>query len=262
MTDMTQNASQSDAAPAKKSTLKKLLPLGILVAVIIAFFATGLHKQLSFDQIAINYGLLTGFVAEQPVISALAMVAIYTLATAVSFPAAWLFTVTAGLIFGWALGGVLVVFGATLGACTLYLAARYALADFFKQRAGSVLTKMADGFRDDATSYMLFLRLAPIFPFALVNVVPGILGVPLLTFAWTTFVGIIPGVIAYAFAGEGLRSIVAERATACAADVAPCGQALTPGDLVTPQILIAFALLGIVSLMPVVIKRLRKARKS
>lgn len=262
MIDMTQSANSSSGSAAAKKTLKRLLPLGILVAVVIGFFATGLHKQLSFDQIAINYGQLTGFVAEQPVLSALAMLAVYTVATAVSFPAAWLFTVTAGLIFGWALGGLIVVFGATLGACILYLAARYALADFFKQRAGGVLTKMADGFRDDAKSYMLFLRLAPIFPFALVNVVPGILGVPLLTFAWTTFVGIIPGVIAYAFAGEGLRSIVAERATACAANIAPCGEALTPGDLVTPQILIAFALLGTVSLMPVVIKRLRGARKS
>lgn len=262
MTDMTQNANRGDAVTPTKNIIKRLLPLGILVAVVIGFFATGLHKQLSFDQIAINYGLLTGFVAEQPILSALAMVAIYALATALSFPAAWLFTVSAGLVFGWATGGFLVVFGATLGACALYLTARYALADFFKQRAGGVLTKMADGFRDDATSYMLFLRLAPIFPFALVNVVPGILGVRLTTFAWTTFVGIIPGVIAYAFAGEGLRSIVAERADACAAGVAPCGQALTPGDLVTPQILIAFALLGTVSLMPVVLKRLRKARKS
>lgn len=120
---------------------------------------------------------------------------------------------------------------------------------------------MGKGFREDATSYMLFLRLAPVFPFTLINVVPAILGVRLSTFAWTTFVGIIPGVTAYAFAGEGLRSIVSERAAACAIDQPPCGTALSPADLVTKEILIAFALLGVVSLLPVVLKRLRRSDK-
>jgi uncharacterized membrane protein YdjX (TVP38/TMEM64 family) len=120
---------------------------------------------------------------------------------------------------------------------------------------------MAEGFRSDAVSYMLFLRLAPVFPFILVNVVPAILGVPFVTYLWTTFVGIIPGVLAYTFAGEGLRSIVHDRAAACAANVPPCGTPLTAGDLLTPQIGIAFALLAMVSLIPIVVKRFMPAGK-
>lgn len=243
-----------------KVALRRFLPLGVLALMIILFFASGLHQRFSFDEIAIHYGLLTEYVTGQPMLSAFAVILIYAAATAVSFPAAWLLTVASGLIFGWALGTVLVVFGATIGACILYFAARYALAGFFKQKAGDILNKMAGGFRENATSYMLFLRLAAIFPFALVNIVPAILGVPFRTFAWTTFVGIIPGVIAYSFAGEGLRSIISDRAAACAANVAPCGEALTPGDLVTLEILIAFALLGVVSLIPVVLKRLRRGK--
>lgn len=245
---------------APNHALRRFLPLGVLIVAIVLFFVSGLHQRFSFDQIAIHYGMLSTFVADQPILSALGVVVIYAAATAASFPAAWLLTVATGLVFGWATGAVLVIFGATIGACILYSAARFALADFFRQKAGGILNKMAGGFRDNATSYMLFLRLAPIFPFTLVNVVPAILGVPFVTFAWTTFVGIIPGVTAYVFAGEGLRSIVAERAEACAANIAPCGEALTPGDLVTPQILIAFALLGIVSLIPVVLKRFRRAK--
>jgi uncharacterized membrane protein YdjX (TVP38/TMEM64 family) len=119
---------------------------------------------------------------------------------------------------------------------------------------------MADGFREDATSYLLFLRLTPLFPFWLVNAVPAILGVNFVTFAWTTFVGIIPGTVAFGFAGEGLRSIVADRAVACMAGIDPCGQPLAAGDLVTTEILIAFALLGLVSLLPVLLRRVRRGK--
>lgn len=251
---MTKPSNMEKALPL----MKRFVPLGILLIAIIAFFGSGVHQQLSFDSIAMNYGQLENYVSTQPLIASLALIAAYAVAVALSFPAAWLLTVTAGMIFGWYWGGALVVIGATIGACTLFLTARYALSDFFKERAGGVLNKMGKGFRDDATSYMLFLRLAPVFPFTLVNVVPAILGVKLSTFAWTTFVGIIPGAIAYAFAGEGLRSIVAERATACEIDQPPCGTALSPGDLVTREILIAFALLAMVSLIPVVLKRLRR----
>jgi len=242
-----------------RSSLRRMIPLGLLALAIVALFASGLHRQLSFDRIAMHYGTLAGLIGDRPLLSALVAMLAYALATAVSFPAAWLLTVSTGLLFGWMAGGVIVVLGATSGACILYLAARYALADFFRARAGNVLNRMADGFRSDATSYMLFLRLAPVFPFTLVNVVPAILGVPFITFVWTTFVGIIPGVMAYVFAGVGLRSIVAERAEACRAGIAPCGETLGPGDLITPQILIAFAALGVVSLIPVVLKRMRRA---
>ncbi len=245
----------SDSPP--HSSLRRFVPLGLLVLAIVTVFATGLHRELSFDRIAVNYGALTGFVADHPVVSGLTVVIGYAVATALSFPAAWLLTVATGLVFGWAVGAGLVVVGATLGACALYAAARFALAGFFSARAGDALNRMAAGFRGNAASYMLFLRLVPAFPFFLVNVVPAVLGVSFVTYAWTTFVGIIPGATAYAFAGEGLRSIIAERAAACAQDVPPCGEALAPGDLVTPQVLIAFALLGVVALIPVVLKRLR-----
>lgn len=237
---------------------QKFLPLAFLALAIGLFFVSGLHNKISFDAIALQYGALTGWVDSQPVVAVLATIAIYALATAISFPAGWLLTVAIGLIFGWAIGAAAVVVGATIGASALYFATRIALADFFRARAGNMFNRMAEGFRADAVSYMLFLRLAPVFPFTLVNVVPAILGVPFRIFFFTTAVGIIPGTIAYAFAGEGLRSIVAERAAACVANIAPCGEALTPGDIVTPEILTAFALLAGVSLLPVVLKWIRR----
>lgn len=241
-------------------TLKRLFPLAVLAFAILVFFLSGLYRQITFDTIALRYGALASWVEARPLLAVFVAILAYALATTLSFPAAWLLTVTAGLLLGWAPGSLAVVIGATLGACALYFAAKLALAEFFVARAGNALNKMAEGFRQDAVSYMLFLRLAPVFPFTLVNVVPAILGVSFPIFAVTTAVGIIPGVIAYAFAGEGLRSIVAERAEACAAGAPPCGTGLNASDLITPQILIAFALLAVVSLIPVALKRLRASK--
>jgi len=238
--------------------LKRALPLAILAALVGTFFATGLHTRISFDQLALRYGELTAFVNANLALAMLAAIGLYAFAVAAAFPAAWVLTVSYGLIFGWLLGAVTVVVGATLGATILFLVARLVLADFFRAKAGDRLNAMAEGFRKDAFSYLLFLRLAPVFSFLLVNVVPAILGVPLAIFVVTTALGIIPGTIAYAFAGEGLRSIVDDRAAACRAGEPPCGEALSPGDFVTTEILIAFSLLAVVSLLPVVLKRLRR----
>ncbi len=234
---------------------KRLLPIAILLVIVIGVFASGAHKALDFDRVALLYADLTGYISANPLVAILIALLIYTFATAISLPIAWLLSVSIGLIFGWEIGSVIVVFGATTGATLLFLSARYAFADFFKKRSKGFLEKMAKGFVSGATSYLLFLRLVPLFPFTLVNVVPAILGVRLFTFIWTTFVGIIPGVIAYTYAGEGLRSIVEVRALACEQNVAPCGQALSPSDLITKEILIAFFLLGFVSLIPVLLKK-------
>lgn len=250
-----------NAKNTKGRTLKRLAPLGILIVLLALFFGLGGHENLSIDAIARNYDRLTGFVADNLIAAAVSAIIIYTVATALSIPAAWLLTVTIGLLFGWMTGAVLVLVGATVGASLLFLIARYALADFFKARAGNALNKMAAGFRDDAVSYMLFLRLAAIFPFALVNVVPAVLGVPFFTYVWTTAIGIIPGVIAYSYAGAGLSSIVQQRAAACEVNQPPCGTPFTAGELITTDILIAFGLLAAVSLLPVVLKRLRGKKK-
>lgn len=252
----------ADAKPAKKGPgWLKLLPLALIGALVVVFFALGPDRFLNFDHIALQYAGLTAQVGAEPVWAAAAAIAIYFVVTAVSFPAAWLVTVVYGLIFGWAWATLYVVVGATLGAGVLYLVTRLALADFFRKRAGRVLNRMALGFQKDAVAYLLFLRLVPAFPFTLVNVVPAILGVSFPIFMVTTAIGIVPGTFAFAYAGEGLRSVVAGRAAACTAGLPPCGAALTPGELVTQQTIIAFGVLGLVSLLPVLLKRLRKLQE-
>jgi len=243
------------SVPAAHGLLRRWGPLALLALGLVVVLASGAHRAISFDAIALRYGDMQGLLAAQPLATIVGAVLLYGLVVALSLPAAWLMTIAMGLLFGWQLGSLVAVLGATLGASLLFLAARTAFADFFASRFSGTIARLSDGFARNAVSYLLFLRLAPVVPFTLLNIVPALLGVPFRTFVWTTAVGIVPGTLAYAYAGEGLRSIVAERAQACMQGVAPCGQALTPGDIVTPQILIAFALLAVVSLVPVVLKR-------
>ncbi len=254
MTDST----GSNAKKTFPQLVKQWVPVALLIMAFVAFFASGLYEMLTLDELARRYGDLDAFIEHNFWGAVLGAIAIYILVTAASLPAATLLSIAIGLMFGWALGATIIVIGATLGASILFLVARSLLRDFFSKKAGDKLNIMAAGFRDDAVSYMLFLRLAAIFPFFVVNFVPAILGVRFFTFFWTTAIGIIPGTIAYAFAGEGLRSIVGDRAVACARNIAPCGQPLAPGDIITTEMLIAFILLALVSLMPVILKKIRK----
>ncbi len=260
----TKSMSELQDAPlaSRHPLLKRWLPLLLLVSAFALFFALGLHERLTLDELALRYGELDRFLQDNYPAAVLISIAAYILVTAASLPVATLLSVAIGLLFGWAAGAAIIVVGATLGAAVIFLVARSLFHDFFARKAGRFLQTMAEGFRKDAVSYMLFLRLAAVFPFSVVNVVPAILGVRFSTYFWTTAIGIIPGTIAYAFAGEGLRSIIHERASACARNVPPCGTPFGAADIVTPQMLIAFVLLALVSLLPVILRRLRRRRST
>ncbi len=255
------NLPKSAGLASRSSLMKRWLPVIILLAVLAGFFASGLNQRLTLDELALNYAGLSAFVAENTVVAVLVTTVLYLVAVAASFPAAWLLTVAIGMVFGWVAGAGTVVVGATLGASVLFLAARSLLAGFYRDKAGVRLKLMADGFNGNAVNYMLFLRLAPVFPFLLVNVVPAILGLRFSTYLWTTAVGIIPGTIVYAYAGEGLRSIISDRAEACVAGSPPCGQAFSASDIVTLEMLIAFTLLALLSLLPVLVKRFMSQKR-
>ena len=118
-------------------------------------------------------------------------------------------TIAGGFLFGAWIGGLCAVIGATLGATAIFLAARAGLGGL-AQRAGRFVGKLEAGFRADAFNYLLVLRLVPIFPFWLVNLVPALVGVRLPTYVLATFLGIVPGTFVYASLGNGLGSLVEE----------------------------------------------------
>ncbi|WP_051213322.1 TVP38/TMEM64 family protein [Maritalea myrionectae] len=246
----------------KISLAKRWLPLALLVLIIAALYFTGTYKWLSVEALVQNYTRMSQFVADYLLFAVLIYMAFYVVAVALSFPAAWVLTVSGGLLLGWWIAGLATIVAATMGASILFFIAKTSLGEHMRQNAKGYVQRMRDGFQKDAVNYMLFLRLTPVFPFTLVNIVPGILGVPFSIFFWTTLVGIAPGTFAYAYAGEGLDSIVRAQADAyeacMAAGNATCGISLKVGNIITTDLLIALGALGLASLIPIIIKRVRK----
>jgi len=237
--------------------LRKWLPLAILAALMLLAFSQGLHRELTLSNLIMQRQDLMAFVEQNLLLAVAAYFLIYSVSVALSFPGASLLTIAGGFLFGWVLGGFATIFGATLGACAVFLVARSSFGEILTARAGPFLSRLAEGFRKDAFHYLLFLRLTPVFPFWLVNIAPAIFKMPLPSYSLATFVGIIPGTFAFTFIGSGLDSVIAAQEAANPGCAAAGRCQVEISALVTPQLLAAFFALGIASLIPVVLKKLR-----
>lgn len=227
---------------------RRMLPLLVLGVGLAAFFALGLDDYLSFEALRENRAWLLGAVEKSAALAALAYMAVYILIVAFSLPGGAIMTITGGFLFGQWLGTAYVVVAATIGAGVVFLAARTALGDLLRARAGPFLKKMEAGFRENALSYLLVLRLVPVFPFFIVNLVPAFLGVSLRDFAIATFFGIIPATFVYARLGVGLGSIF------------DAGGEFSAKAVFTPEMVTALIGLAVLALLPVAYKKLKARR--
>ncbi len=229
--------------PAPKAQWRRFVPLLLLLAGLTAFFAAGLEHQLTLTALKEHREALGAWVAARPVLSAAIFVIAYVAAVACSIPAASLMTLAGGFLFGTFEGGTLVVCAATIGATVLFLAAKTALAGFFRARFGARAQKMEEGFRANAFNYLLVLRLVPVFPFFLVNLAAGLLGVRLSTYVIATFIGIIPGTFVYAGLGSGLGTLFQK------------GVQPNLSLIFEPQILLPILGLAVLALLPIFFRR-------
>jgi uncharacterized membrane protein YdjX (TVP38/TMEM64 family) len=221
--------------------LARLAPLAIIVAITAVALAMGWHRELTLSALLERRAEIETFVAQHWIAAVAAYTALYIAVTALSLPCASFLTIFGGLVFGVLTATATTLVGATAGATVIFLIAKSALGGWLVRRAGSRVERVAAGFRADAFNYLLFLRLVPFFPFWLVNLVPALAGVPLRTFVAATALGMIPGTFAYAFFGAGLDSAIkAQNATL--------------------KLVAGLIALGLLSLLPVAIKRLRAAR--
>jgi uncharacterized membrane protein YdjX (TVP38/TMEM64 family) len=195
---------ESENSPEPAPVWRRFLPLLLLAAGLVAFFALGLQHQLTLEALRQHRAAIGAWVDAHPFLAAAIFVIAYVAVVACSIPAASPMTLAGGFLFGTAEGGSLVVGAATIGATILFLAARTALADLFRARLGPRVAKMEEGFRANAFNYLLVLRLVPLFPFFLVNLAAGLLGVRLSTYVLATIIGIIPATYVYAGLGNGL----------------------------------------------------------
>jgi uncharacterized membrane protein YdjX (TVP38/TMEM64 family) len=243
------------------SPIRRLVPLLAVVVLAIAAFIIFGRGGLSLEALVRHRMAIGDFVTQHRLLAVLSYMALYIVAIALSVPGAVFLTVAGGFLFGLVIGTTAAVIGATIGATIIFLIARTALGEPLLRRAGPRASQLAQGFREDAFSYLLFLRLVPAFPFFLVNLVPAFAGVGLLPFVAATALGVIPGALVYAFAGTGLDSVIAaqkEGHDAClAAGKGGCAMTFNATDVLTPQLIGALIALGLLALVPVVVKRLR-----
>lgn len=216
----------------------RLVVLVLFAAALGAFFYFDLGKYLSLDALKANRDALLAFTDAHYATAVALFIGSYCLVVAVSLPGAVFMTLAGGFLFGSVLGTVYVNLGATTGSTLAFLAARYLLRDWVEAKFGSRIGAIQDGFSKNAFSYLMTLRLIPLFPFFLVNLVSGLTRVKLATYVAATAIGIIPGSFVYAYGGRQLGTINSLK------------------EIASPNVLLAFTLLGLLALVPVFYRKL------
>lgn len=218
---------------------KKLSLLILAAGVIALFFYYDLGQYLSLESLKENKHQLDEYYLSHRWQMILGFIGVYILTVAFSLPGATILTLSGGAVFGAFQGTLIVNVGATAGALLAFLAARFLLRDWVEKKFGDKLQPFNEGFSKNALNYILFLRLVPIFPFFLINLVSGLTRVRLGVYFFGTMFGTLPGTFVYANAGSNLASIESLK------------------DIASPGVLGAFALLGLFALIPTIYNKFK-----
>ena len=230
---------QVSSSPPRKSVGGKIAIAVIFAAAIAVFFYFDLRQYLTLESLKAHRDQLLAYTDAHFVAAVAIFSGLYVLQTTFSLPGGGLLTLTGGFLFGSFLGTLIVLVPATLGATLAFLVARYLLRDWVERKFGDRLEAFQRGFAKNAFSYLLTLRLIPLFPFFLVNLVSGLTRISLGTYVAATALGIIPGTFVFANAGRQLGSIN------------------SLNDVASPAVLGAFGLLALFALVPVLYRRVR-----
>jgi uncharacterized membrane protein YdjX (TVP38/TMEM64 family) len=242
----------------------RIAPLIAVVALIALAYGLGLHRDISFETLVRHRAAIDRFVADHAAAALAGYVALYVAVVGLSLPGGVIMTVTGGFLFGPATGTIAALLGALAGATVIFLVARSACGEVLTRRAGPFAAKLAAGFRADAFSYLMFLRLVPFFPFWLVNLAPALFGVRLTTFVGATAIGILPATLTFAVFGAGLGSVITAQESqydAClAAGRADCRIDFDLSHVLTPTLMLALGAFALLALVPVLARRIFRRR--
>jgi uncharacterized membrane protein YdjX (TVP38/TMEM64 family) len=226
--------------------LKKWIPLFILILILSSFYLFGLGKYFSFSFLQEYRHVLKDIVSQYFFFSILAFGILYVIVAATSLPIAVFLTILGGFLFGPFISLVVVDLCATLGASLLFLTIKTTLGELFQEKATPWIKKLETGFQKNAFSYLLSLRLVPIFPFWAVTLASAFLSVPLRTFVLATLIGIIPGTLVYSLLGNGLGALFDQ------------GRVPDLHIIFTPEIFLPIFGLSLLSLLPIIYKKRKK----
>ncbi len=242
--NQTSSSNQTTARSTTISILKWLIIGGILVAVFAALRSSDLTSQLTFESLKAKRDLLQTQAESQPWLFVLTYFATYVVVTAAAVPGATILTLAGGAIFGLGKGLLLVSFASTLGATLSFLITRYLLRESVEAKFRGALEKINDGLKREGTVYLLTLRLIPVFPFFLVNLVLGLTSISTLRFALVSQLGMLPGTFFYVNAGTQIATLS------------------SPSEVLSPAVLASLVALGIFPLIASLLIRLYKRRSA
>src|SRR5438067_1245172 len=209
----------------------RLLVLLLIAAALVAFFASGAYRYLTFEHIKAEQARVDAWYRAHPGATAAAFFALYVAITALSIPGATVLTLIGGAVFGLLWGTLLVSFAASLGATLAFLASRFILRDWVRSRFGPQLARVDRGVQREGALYLFTLRLIPAVPFFVINLAMGLTAMRPWTFYWVSQVGMLAGTLVYVNAGTQLAAIA------------------TPRQILSPALIGAFVLLGIFPLL-------------
>lgn len=239
---MPENKNEGPTPRQASGKIGRIVVVLLFAAALAAFFLLDLDRYLSLEALKSNRDQLLEFTQQHYTSAVTLFLLAYVLQTLFSLPGAAILTLTGGFLFGSLLGTLYVNLGATVGATLAFLAARYVLRDWVEQKFGHRLGTLQEGFARNAFSYLLTLRLIPLFPFFLINLVSGLTRINVGTYVAATSLGIIPGSFVYAFAGRQLGTIDSLK------------------EIASPNVIMAFTMLGLLALVPILYKKISGRR--
>ncbi|MBI5786081.1 MAG: FAD-dependent oxidoreductase [Rhodocyclales bacterium] len=224
-------------------SLRKILLAAVLAAAVGLFFAFDLGRYFSLETLKAQQAAIEAFRAEQPGLAVAIYFAVYVAVTALSLPGATLMTLAGGAVFGLWWGLLIVSFASSIGATLAFLVARFLLRDWVAGRFGARLAAIDAGIKREGAFYLFTLRLVPVFPFFVINLLLGLTAMKARTFYWVSQLGMLAGTVVYVNAGTQLAKID------------------SLAGIVSPGLLASFALLGVFPLVAKKIVELVRAKQ-
>ncbi len=221
----------------------RFVVVAVLALLLIVLWTSGAGDALTLERLKSQQADLQAWTNARPLFASLAFGLLYVGVVALSIPGAAVMTLAAGAVFGFLHGLVLVSFASTIGATLAFLVARFLLREPLRRRYGKRLEAIDAGIHRDGAFYLFTLRLVPLFPFFMINLLAGLTGLRTWTYFWVSQVGMLPGTAVYVYAGTQLAQIE------------------SPGDVFSPGLLAAFALIGVMPLLSRWLARWLQARR-
>jgi len=218
-----------------KKLLQRLFIIIAVLILVVLFKVLGLGQYLTLDYLKASQERFMQLYASQSLAVIGAYMTIYIVVTALSLPGAAVMTLAGGALFGFWVGVLIVSFASTIGATLACFVARFLLRDWVQNRFGEKLSAMNKGIEKEGSFYLFSLRLVPIFPFFVINLVMGLTPMKLATFYWVSQLGMLPGTMVYINAGKEL------------------GRIESLSGILSPGLIISFVILG---LFPITVKKL------